>query len=151
MIRWTSLLLSCVAVLAWAVLPAAAQTTIIVAQSDKHKSYLTDIGGRPVYLFTVDSQGSGTARAVSKCYDTCAQTWPPVITEGQPKPGPQVQASMLGTMERQDGKVQVTYNGWPLYYFTKDQPQGQPTGQDIKSFGGEWYLVQPQGIKVAEK
>ena len=88
---------------------------------------------------------------VSNCHDACAQAWPPLITEGKPQAGTRVQASLLGTMQRQDGTTQVTYNGWPLYYFARDKPQGQPTGHDVQGFGGEWYLIQPQGTKVAEK
>ena len=47
--------------------------------------------------------------------------------------------------------MQVTYNGWPLYYFVKDKQAGEATGQDVKGFGGEWYLVKPQGTKLESK
>lgn len=104
--------------------------------------YLTDSKGRALYLFTADSKKQ------SKCYDACAKAWPPVILEGNLSAGKQVNISMLSTMERKDGKKQVAYNGMPLYYYIKDQSKGQVTGQDIKSFGGEWYLVSPQGTKI---
>jgi predicted lipoprotein with Yx(FWY)xxD motif len=151
MTRWISILIICAAVLAWAVPPAAAQVALIAAQSDKYGVYLTDAVGRAVYLFTADQQGTGETKAMSHCYDACAQAWPPVTTEGKPKAGTQEQALLLGTIQRQDGRIQVTYNGWSLYYFAKDQPQGPPTGQQVQSFGGEWSLVQPQGTKVAVK
>ena len=151
MARWLFLLTLCATVLAWATPSAMAQAKLITAQSDKHGSYLTDATGRAVYLFTADKQGTGEAKAVSNCHDACAQAWPPLTTAGEPQAGTQAQASLLGTIERKDGKMQVTYNGWPLYYFTKDQPQGQPTGHDVHGFGGEWYLLRPQGTKVAEK
>lgn len=41
--------------------------------------------------------------------------------------------------------MQVSYGGWPLYNYVKDQGPGQTTGQDIEGFGGEWYLVSPSG------
>jgi predicted lipoprotein with Yx(FWY)xxD motif len=151
MIRWITLLLVGAIVWAWTVPPAAAQATIMAAQSDKHGAYLTDMVGRPVYLFTADKQGNGEGKATSNCYDACEKAWPPVTTEGKPQAGTKAQASLLSTMQRRDGRTQVTYNGWPLYYFTQDQPQGQPAGQHVQSFGGEWYLVQPQGTKLAEK
>lgn len=151
MTRCLPLLIVCAAILAWVAPPAAAQAMLMAAQSDTHGEYLTDRVGRPVYLFTADTQGAGEAKAVSNCHDACAQAWPPLITEGKPQAGTRVQASLLGTMQRQDGTTQVTYNGWPLYYFARDKPQGQPTGHDVQGFGGEWYLIQPQGTKVAEK
>ena len=55
---------------------------------------------------------------------------------------------MLGTVERRDGSLQVTYNGWPLYYFVKDGKPGDTIGQDMEGFGGEWYLVSPDGDHV---
>ncbi|MGE3538762.1 MAG: hypothetical protein AB7N91_15190 [Candidatus Tectimicrobiota bacterium] len=133
----------------WSVAPVAAQASLIVAQSDQYGTYLTDSVGRAVYLFTADRQGAGELQAASRCTDACAQAWPPLTTTGQPQAGPQAQAALLGTIQRQEGTRQVTYNGWPLYYFAQDQPQSQPGGQEKKGFGGAWYLVQPQGMKVA--
>ena len=47
--------------------------------------------------------------------------------------------------------MQVTYNGWPLYYFIKDKAPGDTMGQDVKGFGAEWYLVMPSGKEVHSK
>jgi predicted lipoprotein with Yx(FWY)xxD motif len=150
MARGLFLLLVGIAMVTWAVPPVAAQATITAAQSAQRPPYLTDTVGRPLYLFTADQQGTGEAKAVSQCYEACAVAWPPVLTEGPPQAGPQAQAALLGTIQRRDGQTQVTYNGWPLYYYAQDQPQGQPTGQDVHGFGGAWSLVQPQGTKWAE-
>jgi hypothetical protein len=49
---------------------------------------------------------------------------------------------MLGTLTRSDGSVQVTYNGWPLYTYTKDMAAGDTNGQAFKSL---WYAVTPAG------
>ena len=46
----------------------------------------------------------------------CAVNWPPLIVEGKPTAGEGVNADLLGTVERTDGTMQATYNGWPLYY-----------------------------------
>jgi predicted lipoprotein with Yx(FWY)xxD motif len=72
------------------------------------------------------------------------------VTDAQPKAGDKVQSDLLGTIQRQDGSTQVTYNGWPLYYFSRDQGPGQTTGQDVHGFGGEWYLITPEGTKAKE-
>jgi predicted lipoprotein with Yx(FWY)xxD motif len=54
-------------------------------------------------------------------------------------------ASKLGTATRKDGSSQVTYNGWPLYYYAKDKAPGDVTGQDV---GSVWYVVSAAGDKV---
>ena len=140
--------------LAWPVLPAAGQTTeaakVTVEESDEYGPYLTDADGRALYLFTADRQGSGDKAAQSDCYDACAEAWPPLITGGEPQAGEQADKSLIGTMERQNGDKQVTYGGWPLYYFVQDQGPGEAKGQDKHGFGGEWYLVTPAGEKVEE-
>lgn len=113
-----------------------------VAEEEPYGAYLVDAEGSSLYLFLADS-AEGSA-----CYDACAEAWPPLVTEGEPAAGDGVEASMLGTIERQDGTMQVTYNGWPLYYFVRDQEPGDTAGQDVEGFGAEWYLVSPQGEKV---
>jgi predicted lipoprotein with Yx(FWY)xxD motif len=141
------------AAVAWS--PAVAQDTVTVKVEthDKYGEYLTDSQGKALYLFEADTRGKkkqGTA-AVSTCYDDCAEAWPPLIAEGEPKAGDKVKAGRLGTIERKDGKQQVTYNGWPLYYFVKDQGPGDVKGQDVEGFGAEWYLVTPKGKKAHAK
>jgi predicted lipoprotein with Yx(FWY)xxD motif len=107
-------------------------------------AYLADGSGRSVYLFTAD-KGS-----VSSCYGACAAAWPPVLASasGKVAAGPGVTAGTLGTTARRDGTHQLTYDGRPLYYFSADQAAGSTAGQDIHHFGGEWYLVSPQGREV---
>jgi predicted lipoprotein with Yx(FWY)xxD motif len=136
-----------------AVFPLAAVSAEAVKlqtdKSAKHGAYLTDSEGRALYMFMADRQGKDGAQAQSNCYDACAKAWPPLIAgEGEPQAGPQVDKSLVGTLERKDGKQQVTYNGWPLYYFVKDKGPGQATGQDVKGFGAEWYLLTAQGERV---
>ena len=155
MTRWILTLSALATVLTWMVYPVGAQTTetteVTVAQSDEHGAYLANAAGRALYLFTADQQSHGKTKAVSNCDDACAAVWPPLLSKDKPKAGKQVQASLLGTVQRKDGATQVTYNGWPLYYFSRDQGPGQTNGQDVHGFGGEWYLVTPKGTKAEEK
>ena len=67
---------------------------------------------------------------------------------GRPKAGSGVNASMLGTTTRSDGKDEVTYNGHPLYYYAGDQKAGDTNGQDLNQFGAPWYVVSPAGNKI---
>lgn len=130
--------------------PAAAADTVTIttAKSEEHGTYLADGVGRPLYLFTADTRGNGDRRAEIACEGECLEAWPPLHSEGEPgTEGSAVEESLLGTVEHDNEQV-VTYNGWPLYYFVKDQGAVAPQGQDIESFGGEWYLVTPEGEKV---
>lgn len=121
---------------------AASGTTIAVATNAKLGQILVDGKGMTVYLFVADT---GTS---SNCYTTCAQIWPPVLTTGPPQPGAGVQASLLGTTTRTDGKIEVTYSGHPLYYFVQDKQSGDTTGQGVNGFGGLWWVLSPSGTAI---
>ena len=121
---------------------AAEAAKVAVSQKEPVGDYLTDAEGKSLYLFEADSENTST------CYDDCVAAWPPLLTEGAPTGDDKVDASMLSTIEREDGSTQVTYNGWPLYYFVKDQAPGDTEGQDVEGFGAEWYLVSPEGEKA---
>lgn len=131
--------------------PAAPGAVAIdVRQKEDLGAFLTDASGRSLYLFEADTAAAGGRRA-STCYDECAQAWPPLLVEGEPTAAnPAVNKQLLGTVERRDGTTQVTYNGWPLYYFARDQKPGDTEGQDVEGFGGEWYLVTPAGGPVGK-
>lgn len=148
MIRY-SVASATLAALMLSAVPAFAEdaATVKVSESQEYGKYLTDADGRALYLFTADTQGEGEAKAEVSCSGECLQAWPPLYTAGEPQAGDMVDAAKLDTIEH-DGKMMVTYSGWPLYYFVKDAGPGQTTGQDVHSYGGEWYLVSPEGEKV---
>jgi predicted lipoprotein with Yx(FWY)xxD motif len=53
--------------------------------------------------------------------------------------------TMLGTVRRPDGSVQVTYRGKPLYTFAEDSSPGTVTGNGAQDqFGGQqftWHVA----------
>ncbi len=103
--------------------------------TDTYDSILTDDQNRPLYLYTNDTQNGGT----SACTDTqCMAEWMPVTTNGVPVAGPGVNQDMLGTITREDGTVQVTYNGWPLYYDVSGTTEAH-------NQGANWFLVRTTG------
>jgi hypothetical protein len=53
--------------------------------------------------------------------------------------------SMLGSLTRPDGRLQVTYRGLPLYRFSGDTEAGDVNGQ---GFGGTWHALRPSGLIV---
>ena len=118
--------------------PAAGGTTVGLADLAGGQA-LVNSEGFAVYLFTKDSNG------VSACSGGCADAWPPVVAEGEPTAGDGVDAAKLGTITREDGAVQVTYNGHPLYTYAEDTAAGQTNGQGS---GGVWFLVDAAGEAV---
>jgi predicted lipoprotein with Yx(FWY)xxD motif/plastocyanin len=112
---------------------------VTLVKDDQLGSFLADDKGMTLYLYTKDTPNT------SNCYDSCAQAWPPLLTQGAPTAGTGVDASLLGTTTRTDGSSQVTYNGWPLYYFAKDQKAGDVTGQNV---GKVWFVVSAKGDMV---
>jgi len=119
---------------------SASMSTVNVADNSQYGSILVDQNGMTLYLFTNDTQGAGT----SACSGACAALWP-ALTATSPTAGNGVDSSKLGTITLSDGTTQVTYNGWPLYLFSKDTKAGDATGQGFKSV---WYVVAPSGDAV---
>jgi len=121
------------------VLQQASPVTVATAKHPEYGTYLVDGQGRALYLYTRDSKDNPT------CYDQCAQTWPPLLVRDKAVAGQGVAPNLLGTVRRKDGGLQVTYNGWPLYYYARDQKPGDTNGQGV---GGVWFLVSPRGEAV---
>jgi predicted lipoprotein with Yx(FWY)xxD motif len=109
-----------------------------VGQNATLGSFLVDSKGMTLYLYTKDAPGT------SNCYGSCASYWPPLLTTGAPVAGTGVTASLLGTTTRTDGTTQVTYNGWPLYYYTSDNAAGDTTGENVQ---GIWFVITPAGAQ----
>lgn len=107
-----------------------------VSKNDKLGNFLADDAGRTVYAFTKDSKDT------TVCYDKCEQSWPPLLSLGQPTMQGAVNTGLIGTIQRKDGTMQVTYNGMPLYYYAKDQAAGDVNGQAV---GKVWFVVAPDG------
>jgi predicted lipoprotein with Yx(FWY)xxD motif len=103
---------------------------------------LVNSKGYTLYLFEKDESDE------SYCNGACAQVWPAVTTQGEPQASGAVDASKLGTVKREDGTTQVTYAGHPLYTYVKDTKPGQANGNEVDSFGAEWYALQPNGEKA---
>ena len=116
-------------------------TTVAVASSPMGR-ILVDCKGITLYDIVKDKHGTST------CYCACAALWPPLTTTAKPHAGKGVRTSLLGTTKRRDGKLEVTYNGHPLYYFVTDRKPGQTTGQGVNQFGGPWWVLSPVGKEI---
>jgi predicted lipoprotein with Yx(FWY)xxD motif len=98
---------------------------------------VVDADGATLYVFVPDAGGAST------CYDQCEENWPPLV--GAVQAGEGIDASLLGTTERTDGSVQVTYAGWPLYTFAGDAAAGDTNGQGLNEI---WWVVAPDGSAI---
>ncbi len=116
---------------------APAGLVVQVASSDLG-DHLVDGDGKTLYLFTPDAQGDTSA-----CTGDCAATWPPLV--GPATAGDGADGSLLGTISRDDGATQPTYNGWPLYYFAADAAPGDTNGQGV---GDVWWVIDPAGNAI---
>jgi predicted lipoprotein with Yx(FWY)xxD motif len=122
--------------------PAGAESgagVVSLGNVQKLGMVLVDSNGMTLYDFHKDK---GTT---SSCYGPCAEGWPPMLTEGNPAVGNGASSAKLGTTERKDGTMQVTYAGHPLYTFVEDKKPGEANGNDISAFGGQWYALKGNG------
>ena len=99
---------------------------------------LYDATRHPIYLFDAESGDQ------PKCYDDCAEAWPPVLTKGEPRARGAVRTDLLGTTSRTDGRTQVTYDGHPLYFYAHEGKY-EVLCHDIVEYGGAWLVVRPDG------
>ena len=122
---------------------ASAPATVALRTDAKLGKFLVDGSGRTLYLFEKDSSTEST------CYGDCAKYWPPLLTGGAPTAAAGVNAALLGTTKRTDGTLEVTYGGHPLYYVVTDHNPGDATGEAVNNFGAPWYVVGPDGNRIA--
>jgi predicted lipoprotein with Yx(FWY)xxD motif len=117
---------------------SSAGAAVDVGQNAALGSFLVDSKGKTLYLYTKDAPNT------SNCYGRRASYWPPLLNTGAPVAGAGLTASMLGTTKRTDGTTQVTYNGWPLYYYVSDKAAGDTSGENVQ---GVWFVVSAAGMQ----
>ena len=112
----------------------SARVTVATANSPLG-TILVDTAGKTLYTFDRDVGGR------SACTGNCAATWPPVLAgTGPPEAGPGV--GTLTVVARPDDatKMQVVWNGKPLYTFAADAGPGETKGDGV---GGTWHVAKP--------
>ena len=119
--------------------PSEAAGATVATADNPLGTILVDAEGKTLYVFVPDNAGDST------CYDDCATAWPPLLTEGDPAPGEGLTAGDFATTERTDGTTQVTFKGWPLYYFAADAAAGETKGQGLND---KWWVVGPDGTMI---
>ena len=115
----------------------------ILARDSEFGSVLFDTNGQVVYVFENDRANRSNCTS-----DDCVKAWPPVLTRQQPTAGAGVNERLLGTIRRDDGRLQVTYNGRPLYFYENEAP-GEVKCHNVDLNGGYWWVITPTGDPAA--
>ncbi|WP_067497208.1 hypothetical protein [Actinoplanes sp. TFC3] len=101
------------------------------------------VNGAGLTLYRFDKDSAQPPK--SACNGECAAEWPPVTVQAGGKiflAG--VAGQDIGVVPREDGKLQVTVGGWPVYRFAKDTRPGDVKGQGQ---GNTWFAVRPDGSR----
>jgi len=148
-LRWT-LPLALLAVLGAGAAVAATGTATTAATVKMAKTKLGTVlvagNGRVLYRFTKDRKGVDTCAADKECNEY----WPRLLVSasGKVTAGAGAKAGLLGKIKQPKGLWQVTYAGYPLYFFAGDKAAGQTNGQAVEKV---WFVVDAQGglVKTA--
>ena len=116
------------------------KTVTLKLKQSQYGPILFDSNGRALYSFTRDSRGKP-----SRCYGDCAVAWPVYYApKGELTVGRGLKQSLLKTSKRRDGRRQVTYNGWPLYYYAHEKA-GEVKCHNVRTHGGLWLVMKASG------
>jgi len=101
-------------------------------------SYLTDTKGNALYFFSNDAAG------VNTCNDGCTALWPVFFVSGltQAKLDNGLFVADFDSITTPNGK-QLTYKGWPLYYYAPGGVREAPGMTSGDNVGGIWFVAKP--------
>jgi predicted lipoprotein with Yx(FWY)xxD motif len=105
-------------------------------------AFLTDGFGRTLYVCLDDQPSTSTREAVSSCDGACIVKRPifPASAADRTSLLPSViDATELRELLRPDGMLQLSYRGWPLYYFSDDTTPGSTEGHNDRG----WRAIDP--------
>ncbi len=97
--------------------------------------YFTDAEGNTLYLFVNDSKDTNNYTQEDFSNDA---TWPIFHVEIADLPS-DMNATDFGEIDVH-GRKQLTYRGWPVYYFGGDSERGQTNGVSVPS-PGIWPII----------
>lgn len=109
--------------------------TVKTSQNAGIGTILTDSAGKTLYAAEQEADGK------IACTDACTAFWLPLTTSSRTVSSSTDLPGELGTVKRPDsGKLQVTYDGMPLYTFKLDDEPGDTKGNDLTDvFKGKTY------------
>ena len=121
----------------------AAAAALMVHNASTLGNILVDNKGMTLYVFDKDSMDKST------CTGSCLTKWPPfTVAAAGDLTGVEGVTGKLGTITREDdGSLQVTINGMPLYHYYEDKQPGDTNGQAV---GDVWWVVGAEGNKISQ-
>lgn len=111
---------------------------------DGETFYMTSANGRAIYHFSNDSENTNTFTNADFSNDG---VWPILKNEIVNVPSIFDMAD-FGTIEV-FGETQITYKGWPLYYFGGDENRGDNFGVGFP-IAGVWPILNPDTSQAPE-
>lgn len=126
------------------VTPTTLEGVTLSTESSPAGTILATPSGHTLYDFTPDSP------TTSKCTTgLCVELWPPLLTTTTtPKVAGDLDPTLVSTVRRPNGRLQIAYGGHPLYTWEGDTTPGMITGQAILNVGGYWYVISPSGRQI---
>ncbi len=70
------------------------------------------------------------------CTGACVGTRPPALVAA----GAHLPAHVATVKRPDDGRLQLTYDGHPLYRYAGDKSDADANGQGV---GGQWFVIKP--------
>lgn len=121
----------------------ASAKEVMLKNNNSLGNILTDKDGRTLYFFANDASGQNT------CTGGCTSVWP-IFYIGeltQDKLGDGLKIDDFKTIVTASGNKQLSYKGWPLYYFAPlsggtnvQEAPGQTAGEGVN---GVWFVAKP--------
>lgn len=114
---------------------------IEIANNNDFGYILVNQNNQSMYFFAGDVTGGE-----SNCNGGCANVWPPVIADIYDlELGNGLYGEDFETIYREDGREQLTFKGWPLYYFS---PEADGVLEEAKETlgdgrGGAFHIAKP--------
>jgi predicted lipoprotein with Yx(FWY)xxD motif len=125
--------------------PSSGGSNAVAIANTSLGQVVTDTSGMTLYVFDKDTTGSGK----SSCSGACATAWPPATTSNATPASPSGLSGSLTTIKRDDGTLELTLDGRPLYRYAGDSAAGQTNGDGINGFGGLWHAAKASGSASA--
>jgi predicted lipoprotein with Yx(FWY)xxD motif len=109
--------------------------TSAYVEGNGNTRYFTDAAGRTLYLFTNDKKNTNTFTTANFSNDAA---WPIFhVTIDRLPTG--MNASDFSEINVH-GRMQLTYKGWPIYYFGQDTNKGDNKGVSVP-VPGKWPII----------
>jgi predicted lipoprotein with Yx(FWY)xxD motif len=99
-------------------------------------TYFTDAEGRTLYIFA-----AADSTNTNNCTGDCEDAWPVFHVDIESLPSG-INSDHIGEFTAHGDRQQLTYKGWPVYYFVNDTERGDNKGVSVGPYPGAWPVLQ---------